>query len=106
MASSGWALTHQRWAALREIEDNLARAAEAGSPARLSWTDALAELFGEPAAVVAMLRYHWQIAREAATDPDLTESVYDEQWRAVAARFAGVQQLLAQLDAGGSDVAA
>jgi hypothetical protein len=104
MTSSGWALTHQRWAALREIEDNLARAVTAGFPPRLPWSAELAELFGERAALVAMLRYHWQLAREAQLDPDLTEGVYDEQQRAVAARFAGVRHLLAHLE--DSDAAA
>lgn len=92
----GWSETHRRWQVLRELESAL------GGPAAgaLPWNEEYAELFGTPEALVAMLRYRWDIAREAQVDPSLPEAVLDEQRQRLTERFAGVRRLLARYDTG------
>ncbi len=105
VTGSGWALTHRRWAVLHDIEQELTSAVEAGLPVRLPWRDDYADLFGQRAALVAMLRYHWRLAEEAQLDPDLPERTFDDVRHRLGRRFAGVQRLLAQIDASDSEVA-
>ena len=52
-----WQQTHRRWRVLTEIE-----AAVAARPLDpLSWDDDWADLFGDPAGLVAHLRYRWRL---------------------------------------------
>lgn len=98
----GWTETHRRWQALREVETELATAAEV----RVPWREDYAELFGDPDGLVAMLRYRWQLTCEAQLDPSLNEDVLDAQQRTLASRSTGVRRLLEEYDAGGRHAAA
>lgn len=52
-----WQQTHRRWQVLTEIET--AVAAEPLTP--LAWREDWADLFGDPAGLVAFLRYRWRL---------------------------------------------
>lgn len=97
----GWSETHRRWQVLRRLETELARA-----DAPLPWSEEHADLFGDRATMLAMLRYRWELARDAQVDPSLPEAVLDEQRRRIDERFAGVRRILeryAHLAEDGSD---
>ena len=89
----GWTETHRRWQALQEIET----LANAGAT-ELPWTDDYAEIFGDPATLVAALRHRWQQTRRAQLDSHLPEHVLEEQWCRLRTRHAGVLRLLARYD--------
>lgn len=85
----GWSETHRRWQVLRELEVELA---PVGAP--LPWSEEYAELFGDRATMLAMLRYRWELARDTQVDPSLPEAVLDEQRRRIDQRFVGVRRIL------------
>lgn len=94
----GWSETHRRWQVLRELETELTwRPTERGLP----WREEYAELFGDRAGLIKMLRYRWELTRDAQIDPYLSEAALEEQRRSVYARFAGVRRFLEHYDAGG-----
>jgi hypothetical protein len=98
----GWTETRRRWQILREIEESLHHGAT-----ELPWTEEYAALFGEPSALLAMVRYRWQLAYDTQVDSHLHEHVLEEQRRRLDVRLAGVRRLLEAYDArGGADVAA
>jgi hypothetical protein len=95
----GWSETHRRWQVLRELEADLSR-----TDGPLPWNQEYADLFGDRAAMLAMLRYRWELARDAQVDPSLPEHVLDEQRRRIDGRFAGVRRILQRYaDAGIAD---
>lgn len=96
--SMGWTETRRRWQILREIEATLDRGAT-----ELPWTEEYAALFGEPSALLAMVRYRWQLAYDTQVDSHLPEHVLEEQRRRLDARLAGVRRLLETYDARGGD---
>jgi hypothetical protein len=98
----GWSETHRRWQVLRELETELNR-----TDGPLPWNEEYAGLFGDPATLLALLRYRWQLAHDAQDDPYLTEDLREEQQRRLARRFAGVRRILQRYADGGlADVAA
>lgn len=84
-----WNETHRRWRALRDIEESLADGA-----GELPWTEEYAALFGDRDALLAALRYRWQLSRDAQLDSHLPEHVLEEQRRRLTARASGVLRLL------------
>ncbi len=97
----GWNETRRRWRILREIEEALGQGATG-----LPWAEEHAALFGEPVALLDMLRYRSQLAYDTQLDSHLPEAVLEEQRRRLDARLAGVRRLLDAHDRGGDHVAA
>lgn len=85
----GWNETHRRWQVLRQLEAELVH-----TDGPLPWSEEHAGLFGDRAAMLAMLRYRWELARDAQVDPSLPEAVLDEQRRRIDQRFGGVRRIL------------
>ncbi len=83
--------TRRRWQALQEIE----ALASAGCE-ELPWNQDYAEIFGDADALVAALRYRWNLACDTQLDSHLSEAVLDEQRARLEARNAGVLRLLRQ----------
>lgn len=100
----GWIETRRRWQVLRDLEWQLAR-----DPMlrELPWSQEYADLFGDRERLLAMMRYRWNLAREAQIDSHLPEPVLVEHALRLERRFAGVRRLLEAYDApGGPRVAA
>ncbi len=89
-----WKETHRRWQAMREVEAVLAEAVRAGRPVRLPWSEEYAEVFGDRDALLAALRYRWQLTRDTQLDTHLPEDVLEEQRRRLTERSRGLLQLL------------
>lgn len=85
-----WSETHQRWQALRAIEEQLARTERPYLP----WNDELAGLFGDRAGLVAALRYRLRLAASTQLDTHLPEHVLEEQRRLLGDRARGVLRVL------------
>jgi hypothetical protein len=90
----GWPETRRRWQILREIESALAD--DESDSTDLPWSEEYADLFGDRAGLVRMLRYRCRIAYDAQLDPHLPEPVLDEQRRRLDVRLAAVHRLLAR----------
>lgn len=89
-----WNETHRRWRALREIEAWLADAVPGERPVTLPWSEEYAELFGDRAGLLTLLRYRVKLARDAQLDPDLPEAVIEELRPRLLERTRGVLRVL------------
>src|SRR5690242_13376109 len=83
--------THRRWQALAEIEALV----NASGTDELPWNADYAAIFGEPDALVAALRYRWELTRRAQLDLHNPEHVLEEQYFRLQERNAGVLRVLA-----------
>ncbi|NYJ03674.1 hypothetical protein HNR19_004372 [Nocardioides thalensis] len=104
-----WNETHRRWRALREIETWLGEAARGDRPVTLPWSEEYAELFGDRAGLLTLLRYRLKLARDAQLDPDLPEAVIEELRPRLLERTRGVLRVLdsmAAAEQGGDRVVA
>lgn len=85
-----WSETHDRWRAIREVEEAIDR----GPAGVLPWDDRLERIFGDRDGLVRALEYRWNLIVQAQLDPELPEDVLAETRRAIVRRHAGLLGVL------------
>ena len=85
-----WTETHRSWQALQEVEALVnEHPAEA-----LPWKAEYADLFGDRAGLLTMLRYRWRNTHEAQLDTRLPAGLYAEHVAQLRERHAPLLGLL------------
>ena len=85
-----WRETHDRWQAIREVEEAIDRDPSGVLP----WSERLEAVFGDRDGLLRALAYRWNLIVQAQLDPELSDDVLAETRRELTRRHAGLLRVL------------